>query len=265
MPIGTTPKLSKNQKRIYEAIDSDTTRSQWQDWHWQMRHCIRDLGTFQELLEVTLDEATQAAFKQTINRFPMSITPYYLSLINTDDLHNDPVFLQSFPSPLETRMTRHDMADPLHEDHDSPVPGLIHRYPDRVLLLVSNMCSMYCRHCTRKRRVGDVDSIPDNSELQQGIDYIRRTPQVRDVLLSQVGTHKQFSFRGPGLGIRNVCFGSLIMVLESPFNVMVSVGKVVQHTIQRPRYLVLGHTVQAKRQVSNTFLASGIEETADDT
>ena len=135
------PTLRKTQKRIYEAIDASNTRSQWRDWKWQMRHCIRDLDTFQNLLGVRLDPRTQAAFKQTQERFPMSITPYYLSLIDTDDILNDPTFRQSFPSPLEMRMTRHDMVDPLHEDHDSPVPGLTHRYPDRVLLLVSNMCS----------------------------------------------------------------------------------------------------------------------------
>ncbi len=114
----------------------------------------------------------------------MSITPYYLSLINTDDLENDPVFKQSFPVINELHVTRTEMEDPLHEDEDSPVPGLTHRYPDRVLLLVSNMCSMYCRHCTRKRRVGDEDTIPGKDQIQKGIDYIKQNPQIRDVLLS---------------------------------------------------------------------------------
>jgi lysine 2,3-aminomutase len=114
----------------------------------------------------------------------MSITPYYLSLIDRENLENDPVFKQSFPSALEMNISQHDMPDPLHEDEDSPVPGITHRYPDRVLFLVSNMCAMYCRHCTRKRRVGDVDHIPDRDRLRAGIDYIRRTPQIRDVLLS---------------------------------------------------------------------------------
>ena len=81
-------------------------------------------------------------------------------------------------------MKRADMADPLAEERDSPVPGLTHRYPDRVLLLVSNMCSMYCRHCTRKRRVGDENSNPTRESISRAIDYIRNTPRVRDVLLS---------------------------------------------------------------------------------
>jgi lysine 2,3-aminomutase len=114
----------------------------------------------------------------------MSITPYYLSLIKTDDLENDPVFKQSFPVINELHIGKNDMADPLHEDQDSPVPGLMHRYPDRALLLVSNTCSMYCRHCTRKRRVGDRDTIPGREQIRLGIEYIRRTPRIRDVLLS---------------------------------------------------------------------------------
>jgi lysine 2,3-aminomutase len=184
MAIETIQRLSKKQRHIIESIDTDTTSSHWRDWKWQMKHCIHDLDTFQRLLGVTLSEKVQEAFKQTIKKFPMSITPYYLSLIDTEDIENDPVFKQSFPSPLELVTTHAEMSDPLHEDKDSPAPGITHRYPDRVLLLVSNMCSMYCRHCTRKRHVGDVDSIPDKSQIAKGIEYIRKTPQVRDVLLS---------------------------------------------------------------------------------
>ena len=114
----------------------------------------------------------------------MSITPYYMSLIDAGNLENDPIFRQSFPGIDELNVEHFDMSDPLHEEADSPVPGLTHRYPDRVLLLVSNTCAMYCRHCTRKRRVGDVDSIPSRKQISACIDYIRKTPQVRDVLLS---------------------------------------------------------------------------------
>ncbi|MGK2944219.1 MAG: lysine 2,3-aminomutase, partial [Desulfuromonadales bacterium] len=120
----------------------------------------------------------------TIKKFPMAISPYYLSLINTDDYMNDPVFRQAFPAPEELEILRHDMADPLDEDKDSPAPGITHRYPDRVLFHISNVCSMYCRHCTRKRKVGDVDSIPSKVDIQAGLAYIRKTPVVRDVLLS---------------------------------------------------------------------------------
>lgn len=188
MPIETVEKLSKNkfskkQKHIIKTIESGTT-SNWFDWKWQMKHCVHDLDVFEELLGIELPDKTREAFKQTVKKFPMSITPYYLSLMDTDDIENDPVFRQSFPSPLELNTSKSEMSDPLHEDKDSPVPGITHRYPDRVLLLVSNMCSMYCRHCTRKRQVGDVDSIPCKNQISEGIEYIRNNPQIRDVLLS---------------------------------------------------------------------------------
>lgn len=176
--------LSTAQKHIIQSIDEDASSSQWRDWKWQLRHCVRDLETFENLLQVKMSEEQRADFEKTVSRFPMAVTPYYLSLINTDDYENDPVFRQSFPSPNEIELKRSDMEDPLHEDHDSPVECLVHRYPDRVLLLVSGVCSMYCRHCTRKRRVGDHDRIPNREEIQQAIDYIKETPRVRDVLLS---------------------------------------------------------------------------------
>ena len=176
--------LTTNQQRIIDAIDGDFTIKQWRSWKWQIQHCIHDLETFENLLGIELDEDTKDAFFKTTKKFPMSITPYYLSLINTDDIYNDPIFKQSFPSPLELQINKCDMADPLHEDKDSPVEGITHRYPDRVLMLVSNMCSMYCRHCTRKRQVGDTDSIPNKEQIEKCLDYIRQTPKIRDVLLS---------------------------------------------------------------------------------
>lgn len=180
----TVQYFKQNRKNIIRTIDSGITSSHWYDWKWQLKHCIRDLDTFQRLLGIELPENIHEDFKKTVKKFPMSITPYYLSLIDTDNFINDPVFKQSFPSPLELVITRAEMSDPLHEDKDSPVPGITHRYPDRVLFLVSNMCSMYCRHCTRKRQVGDIDSIPNKEQIKMGIEYIRNTPRVRDVLLS---------------------------------------------------------------------------------
>ncbi|MBU0483931.1 MAG: lysine 2,3-aminomutase [Proteobacteria bacterium] len=175
--------LSPQQKNILGEIDGSSV-SKWNDWRWQLKHCIKDLDTFETLLNIELPEQLRKNFRAIIEKFPMSITPYYLSLIKTDDLENDPVFKQSFPVINELHVGKNDMADPLHEDKDSPVPGLMHRYPDRALLLVSNTCSMYCRHCTRKRRVGDRDTIPGRDQIMAGIEYIRKTPQIRDVLLS---------------------------------------------------------------------------------
>lgn len=157
---------------------------QWMDWNWQLKHRIRDIDTFEKLLHIRFEPEERKALEETLEKFPLSITPYYLSLIDTGDYKSDPVYKQCFPSPDELIIQSHEMSDPLAEDKDSPVPGLTHRYPDRVLMHVSNVCSMYCRHCTRKRKVGDMEYIPDRSSIEKALDYIRKTPQVRDVLLS---------------------------------------------------------------------------------
>ena len=172
------------QRELAHKIDSKTIKSNWKDWKWQMKHAIKDIKTFEKLLGVTFDKETRKKLEKTVEKFPISITPYYLSLIDQDDYQFDPVFKQSFPDPAELITEQFDMEDPLSEDRDSPAPLITHRYPDRVLFLVSNVCSMYCRHCTRKRKVGDVDFIPNKEEILKGIEYIKRTPQVRDVLLS---------------------------------------------------------------------------------
>ncbi|MDT8390667.1 MAG: lysine 2,3-aminomutase [Lentisphaeria bacterium] len=175
--------LSQKQEQILQEFDG-ADKSHWSDWTWQVKHCVKDLEQIEALLGMTLPAALRSRFETIQNKFPMSITPYYLSLVNNDTIENDPIFKQSFPVINELDVARSDMSDPLHEDEDSPVEGVTHRYPDRVLLLVSNMCAMYCRHCTRKRRVGDHDSIPDRAQISRGIEYIRQTPQIRDVLLS---------------------------------------------------------------------------------
>lgn len=175
--------LTKNQRKILNEIDGSSV-SKWRDWKWQLRHCIKDLDTFEALLNISLATPLRQQFQKIVQKFPMAITPYYLSLIDTDDLENDPIFKQSFPVVNEIIVQKTEMLDPLHEDKDSPVEGLTHRYPDRVLLLVSNRCAMYCRHCTRKRRVGDKDTIPSKEQIGKAIEYIKHSPQIRDVLLS---------------------------------------------------------------------------------
>jgi lysine 2,3-aminomutase len=175
---------NKRQQEIAGEIEEGTAKSNWQDWRWQLKHSIKDIDTFEKLTGISFDVTTRAELEKTIARFPLNITPYYLSLIDAEDYKNDPVFHQAFPDPAELIMDRFDMKDPLLEEKDSPVEGITHRYPDRVLFLVSNVCSMYCRHCTRKRKVGDVDFIPSREVIKKGIDYIRNTPCVRDVLIS---------------------------------------------------------------------------------
>ena len=174
----------EKQQEIAEKINPKAIISNWKDWKWQLKNSIKDISTFERLTGIKFEKKKRALLEQTVAKFPLSITPYYLSLIDTTDYKNDPFFLQSFPSPSELIVEKYDMIDPLSEDRDSPVPGIIHRYPDRVLFHISNICSMYCRHCTRKRKVGDIDSIPGKDDIAKGIEYIRNTPVVRDVLLS---------------------------------------------------------------------------------
>ncbi|MGP8319446.1 MAG: lysine 2,3-aminomutase [Methanosarcinaceae archaeon] len=175
---------TKKQKKIAEKISSDAAISNWKNWKWQIKYSIRDISAFESLLAIEFNSAKRKELEETLAKFPLSITPYYLSLIDSSDYMNDPIFKQSFPSPSELIINKHDMKDPLSEDKDSPTPGITHRYPDRVLFHISNVCSMYCRHCTRKRKVGDVDSIPEKEEVIKGIEYIKSNPAVRDVLLS---------------------------------------------------------------------------------
>ncbi len=179
------PIYNIHQQELARSISATPTcRLQWKDWKWQMKHAIKDLDSFEKLLSVNFEAQERKELERTLQKFPLSITPYYLSLIDQEDFRNDPVFKQAFPSPAELNVDRLDMSDPLAEDKDSPVPGITHRYPDRVLFHISNVCAMYCRHCTRKRKVGDKDSIPGRDMVEQGLEYLRQAPEVRDVLLS---------------------------------------------------------------------------------
>ena len=176
--------FTQNQRRIANEIDDDPRITQWKDWRWQVRHAIRDIDAAERALGLQFTEKEKKGFAQTVAKFPVRVTPYYLSLIDKDDYRNCPVFRQAFPSTDELKIGPHDMRDPLAEDLDSPVEGITHRYPDRVLFHISNVCAMYCRHCTRKRKVGDRDHIPGKEQIKKGIEYIANTPVVRDVLLS---------------------------------------------------------------------------------
>ena len=166
-----------NRKKLFPEV----TDEQWNDWHWQVRNRIETLDQLKKYMKLTPEE--EEGVKQSLETLRMAITPYYLSLINQDN-PNGPIRKQAIPTGAETHIAAADLVDPLHEDEDSPVPGLTHRYPDRVLLLITDMCSMYCRHCTRRRIAGHTDAEMPKDNIEQAIDYIARTPQVRDVLLS---------------------------------------------------------------------------------
>jgi len=142
---------TEHQQKLAKEIDSDSSHSNWKDWKWQVKHRITSLNDLNKLLGLNLGKDKIDQIQKTIEKFPLSTIPYYLSLIDIENFENDPIYLQSVPSIKELSFSNADMADPLHEDKDSPVQGITHRYPDRVLFLVSNVCAMYCRHCTRKR------------------------------------------------------------------------------------------------------------------
>lgn len=160
---------------------ADVKAEDWNDWHWQMRNVVRDAQTLAKVLPMRQSEIAEVA--EVLKTFRMAITPYYASLIDSAN-SACPVRLQAVPRLPETHIDMSDQLDPLHEDVDSPVPGLTHRYPDRVLLLVTNMCSMNCRHCTRRRMVGFDDVHMDEDTFSRAADYIRRTKVIRDVLIS---------------------------------------------------------------------------------
>jgi len=177
-------KTTTHQQPIIDATQHIVLPDNWKDYKWQLENSIRTIEDFEKVTGITFTKEEQQELKKTIEKFPLNITPYYASLIEKENYRNDPIFKQSFPNPAELNISKCDMADPLHEDKDSPVKGITHRYPDRVLFLISNRCAMYCRHCTRKRKVGDPDHIPSKEQILAGIEYIKNNRKIRDVLLS---------------------------------------------------------------------------------
>ncbi|MBI2804699.1 MAG: KamA family radical SAM protein [Planctomycetes bacterium] len=156
-------------------------KRQWDDWRWQSQNAIRSVRQLRELLPFSPEELEAIGALEA--EYKLAIPPYYFSLINCAD-PNDPIRLQSVTSPLEANSS-FELEDPLDEDKDSPVPGITHRYPDRVLMVTTHVCTMYCRFCTRKRATmvrGGWDAISRNDERM--IEYVRDHPQIRDVVVS---------------------------------------------------------------------------------
>jgi len=170
-----TPFTSKRAPAFADVPDE-----QWNNWRWQLSNRINTVEEFEKVLPLTESErrALSAA-----NLFRVDITPYFISLIDPND-PDDPVRKQVVPTDAELVPFTAMMEDSLAEDRHSPVPGLVHRYPDRVLMLVTTQCASYCRYCTRSRIVGDPSATFSRAEFEMQLDYLQRTPQVRDVLLS---------------------------------------------------------------------------------
>ena len=173
--MATQPFVSKRAP-IYQDVPDD----QWNNWRWQLTNRLNTVEDFEKVLHLTEAERNALA---TPGLFRVDITPYFVSLIDPDD-PNDPIRKQVVPTDSEIVPFVGMMEDSLAEDRHSPVPGLVHRYPDRVLMLVTTQCASYCRYCTRARIVGDPSATFSRAEFEMQIDYLKRTPQVRDVLLS---------------------------------------------------------------------------------
>ena len=162
-------------------IKSIASAKDWNDWYWQLRYRITDFDTLRKYIKLQPDE--EAVANDEGFSFRMAITPYYLSLIDHDN-PNDPVRLQAIPRIQENSIAASDLPDPLNEDTDSPVPGMTHRYPDRVLLLLTDQCGVYCRHCTRRRKAGENDAPMPDENVNLALKYIEEHTEIRDVILS---------------------------------------------------------------------------------
>lgn len=164
-------------KKFREKYYPDISHTQWSSWKWQLNHTITCQKTLTRFLQLTNEE--EKFFKKTASGFPLSITPYYLSLFSLEDCRH-PLRRSVVPVESEYTVLEVEMTDPLGEDRASPVPGIVHRYPDRVLFLITTICSTYCRYCTRSRIV----SKTTQTDWDRGIEYIKQTKTVRDVLIS---------------------------------------------------------------------------------
>ncbi|MBN2559389.1 MAG: KamA family radical SAM protein [Phycisphaerae bacterium] len=173
---------STRSESFRKAHFPEARRSEWNDWRWQLRNRLRDLQRLGRVVRLSFDEET--AIKRVGGHLPVGITPYYASLIDSEDPH-DPIRKTMIPTTAEFVHSPGEADDPLAEDMDMPVPGLVHRYPDRVLFLVTGRCATYCRYCTRGRMVGQTGEYHFNEpQYKRALDYIAAHDEVRDVLLS---------------------------------------------------------------------------------
>ncbi len=159
----------------------DTEDKDWNNWIWQQQKRVKSFEQLEKVLNVTPDE--REAYAKSNEMFNMGITPYYASLMDPND-PNCPIRLQSVPTMGELTVREMDLEDPLGEEKDMPVPGITHRYPDRVLFYTTHNCPVFCRHCTRKRKVSDPSSAAANKQLEDGLTYISEHKEIRDVVIS---------------------------------------------------------------------------------
>lgn len=181
-PSGQRLSLLKQFHSAGRGFWHDVADSDWNDWRWQLKNRITTLGQLERLMP-TLTPEEYAGTQLANHKLALAITPYFFNLIDPAD-EFCPIRWQVLPRVEETRTAAWEMTDPCGEDSHSPVPGLVHRYPDRVLFLVTDRCAAYCRYCTRSRLVSNATGYDFHPRFDEQIDYVRRHPEVRDVLLS---------------------------------------------------------------------------------
>ena len=169
-----------NIRKTQILKELNATEENWNDWHWQLKHRVRDVDTLQRFIKLNDMEIEQ--IKEVSKVYRWAISPYYLSLINPDD-RMDPIRLLAIPSVLELQDKTHGL-DPMGEEYTNPAGAITRRYPDRLIINVTNECAMYCRHCQRRRNIGTIDRAVSKTELQKSIDYIRENEEIRDVLIT---------------------------------------------------------------------------------
>lgn len=170
-----------NKNKYWKNI----SKKDWQNYQWQQKNRITDPNQLKLILPFSEQEFMNIS--DSLVKLRMAITPYYLSQIDPKD-EFCPIKLQAIPSILETHISKNDFLDPLNEEGDCPVPGLegvlTHRYPDRLVVYVTFQCAMYCRHCTRRRRAGEIDFPTPWKKILKAAEYIKKTETVRDILIS---------------------------------------------------------------------------------
>lgn len=171
-PASPAPAVSLRREDVPDA--------QWHDWRWQLAHMMTTVDELARVVALAPEEREGLAASAQL--FRVGITPYYASLM--DPVHAScPIRLQALPRAAEADIREEELRDPLGEDSHNPAPSIVHKYPDRALFLVVDRCGIYCRHCNRRRLVGG-DDPPTTAELEAGLEYLARTPRIRDVLMS---------------------------------------------------------------------------------
>ena len=179
-----TREEERKVEEVKESIPSawkGISEKEWNDWRWQLRHRVTKLEHLQEILQLIPEEIE--GIKQSKGRLALAVTPYFVSLMDPSN-PNCPIRRQAVPRVEECHLSKNDMVDPCGEDKNSPVSGLVHRYPDRVLLLVTDQCATYCRYCTRRRLVGSNERPITQGNFEEVLKYLKTHKKVRDVLLS---------------------------------------------------------------------------------